>query len=135
MSDDDVLFAVYMPGNQRRPLDGDSVMLAELETRFVPIMTADTFEQVETLVRDLSMMILASAGEAPEKTSLDVHHIDITITNDAERIVEIGTEHDCASCRANTEQALQMLYDETCEYIICAKVHWCAGITADHSAN
>lgn len=132
---DDVVFAVFMPGNGARPLDGDSVMLAELEARFMPIMTATSFEEVELLVRDLSMMILRSAGDAPGKTYGDVHHVEITITQDTWRIIQIGTEHDCPSCRANTEQALQMLTDHECEYIVCAKVHWCVGQKIIQSSN
>jgi hypothetical protein len=53
-----------------------------------------------------------------------LHHAEWTITSDPEQVRTLGLMHDCATCRAGTDQALAFLRDTPDGEVAVGQLWW-----------
>jgi hypothetical protein len=104
---------------QGKPTGFDSA-IAQVPGRWYVTVNGKPAFLAQLAGRDLRKLSEQLAADIGEK----LHHAEWTITSDPERVSTLAMLHDCASCRAGTDQALAYLRDNPGSEVAAGQLWW-----------
>lgn len=111
---------VLTPVSGKGEPTGEDTMMA-----LVPLgWYADVAGEQALDLRVAQAQLRAYSAQAATSMGETLHHANWAITGDVAEVAKLGNIHDCATCRASTDQAVAFLRDNPGREVAIARLFW-----------